>query len=351
MGNRIDLNIDFVNAIQNKSSTVITTADYSSFADVYEHMKEQRVMAANRVTESAKTQITQPVHSATAQLSEASSHYASVYAPDSDEVFVPRIVDLLDPKATLEKLEILEKEVMEKGKTGFFCKMSDKESFSYLYDRYAETFGVNFLDHGWQHWAMNRTPNESDVAKNAVTSSFALYTQYARNNLFEAAARTQWYDEYYANVQFKAADEKAYIESFAHCFGYGNLSAEERYQAILSDYNASGDRSYAAAYKMLWLLGNTGAVDRDMTYQAAMMLDDKQDREYAALDMTVVDMAKSRYANSYYGFDAAAYLLGMMDYIQHAKETSIVFNYDPQTIAFFEKLAVDLTALGGVLEG
>jgi len=81
------------------------------------------------------------------------------------------------------------------------------------------------------------------------------------------------------------------------------------------------------------------------------LLKGKMDAEYAAQDMTVTDMAKSRYANAFYGFDADAEILKIVDYIQSAKANSIVFNYPSEVERFFEQFEADLKAMGGITGG
>lgn len=314
------------------------------FADVYKATRDssERIALKNKVG-SNEVFIYKSNHSSLP----SSIDHSIAYAPGSRGVYALRPVELTDSDAELQKLEELSKDIIEKGESGFFKKMDKQEAYAYLYNRYAEAFGPNFLDAQWQGYTLQRLPNESDQANSLILIEFQKHRRYVLFDLFDADKRAAWESRELSESEI-ASRRKTVADAFASYFGYGDMTPEERYQSILADYHASGDMSYAATFKTLWLLRETGAIDMETIDYATTLLKGKMDAEYAAQDMTVTDMAKSRYANAFYGFDAAAYLLGMMDYIQHAKETSIVFNYDSQTIAFFEKLTADLKALSGV---
>lgn len=331
MINRIYANPDVINSKPTAKNGTAPAVATGSFAAVYGRMQELRTAATNQTSSSMA-----------AQTVETAPSYSSVYAPGSGGVFAPRLVDLEDPKATMQKLEELQKDIREKGLSGFFDKMDDNECYAYLYERYADTFGANFMDYQWQQSAKRRVPNESDLAKSAVARAF-------NEDKWCAFAKSD--DWNWKNIGSEHNLANRNIAAFSAYFGYGDMTTEERYQAILSDYAASGDPSYAASFKLMWLLHGTGCLDSEVYKDTHSLLASKMRGEYAALDMTVTDMAKSRYANALYGFDAAAYLLGMVDYIQNLKETSIVFNYDPKAVSFFEKLSTDLRALGGAMAG
>lgn len=315
MVNRIYSNPNIFNTNAAADSRIAQPAAAGSFASVYNRMQAQRTAAANRTASPFAAQAVETV-----------SSYSSVYAPGSRGVYAPRPVELTDPDTELQKLEELSKDIIEKGESGFFKKMDKQEAYAYLHNRYAEAFGPNFLDGQWQCYTLQRLPNESDQANSLILIEFQKHRRYVLFDLFDADKRAAWESRELSESEI-AARRKTVTDAFASYFGYGDMTPEERYQSILTDYHASGDMSYAATFKTLWLLRQTGAIDMETIDYATTLLKGKMDAEYAAQDMTVTDMAKSRYANSFYGFDAAAYLLGMMDYIQHAKETSIVFNY------------------------
>lgn len=340
MINRVYTNPGVASANPAAKSGTASSADAGSFTAVYNRMQELRTAAANRINSPFA-----------AQTVETAPSYSSVYAPGVGGAYVQRPVELDEPEATLQKVEELQKDIQEKGLSGFFDGMDSKESFAYLFERYADAFGAGFLDDQWQLYARHRPPNESDQAKFEVANSFDRDMHRVLTNNF--------------NFDWSSPDSgenihNEWVEAFSTYFGYGDMTPEERYQAILADYNRSGDSSYAATYKLFWLLEKTGAADQQLMHSARSVLAKKQGREYASLDMTVTDMAKSRYANAYYGFDAAAEILKLVDHIHEMRErilatsphlTDLGRYSDPNLMSFLKQLSADLKALGGVLGG
>lgn len=348
MVNRIYSNPNIINTSPaTKSGTLAATG---SFASVYNRMQELRTAAANRTASPFA-----------AQAAEAAPSYSSVYAPGNRGVYALRPVDLEDPAATLQKLQELEKDIIEKGEAGFFDGMDDNEDFAYLFEKYADTFGDDFMDYGWRCLAMHRplSEHESDQARSRVYHSFEKYLMYALHDSLGSGKGAQWNGR---NISYEEGTliRQKRTEAFSAYFGYGEMTPEERYQAILSDYRSSGDVSYAATQKMLWLLDRTDAVDFDTYLAASRTVHDKQRIEYASLDMTVADMAKSRYANAYYGFDADAEILSIVDFMHETRKnilatsphlTDLGAYSDPNLFQFFEKLTADLQTLGGAMDG
>lgn len=272
-------------------------------------------------------------------------------------MYAPRLADLQDPEAALQELEALKKDIDEKGWNGFFDTMNAKGTFTYVYESYAAVFGAEFWDDYWQSYATMRASNESDRVKAKIVSTFEVQLNDAIFNLYNVERREQWYSSHERTNAEEEMIRKTWADAFSAYFGYGDMTPGERYHVILSDYGAAGEKSYAATFKMLWLLGRTGAVGIEETDHAMVTLRQKMEREYAALDMTVADMAMSRFANALYGFDADAEVLNPDEYLQREKEQTTIINLHStrsgmysksKLVPFLEKLLADLKALGAV---